>query len=159
MFHTQVGRPGRRRLPLALRGVVVTVASTLVALSVAPVSVQDAAATTTGGDGVSTPWPGGQWQPDPVQYGMTVSSNVPVTMSDGVVLHANIGYPTDPATGLRAPGTFPVLLTQNPYVGPTEQPDPFYVDRGYIFASVEVRGTLDSQAPNNAPLVNDLFGA
>jgi predicted acyl esterase len=89
---------------------------------------------------------------------MTVVPDVPLTMSDGVVLHANIGYPTDPGTGQRASGTFPVLLTQNPYVGPSQQPDPFFVDRGYIFASVEVRGTLDSQAPNNAPLLNDLFG-
>jgi len=145
---------------LAFRLVVVTVASTLVAVCVAPAGMQEAGAAPTPGGGVtSTAWPGGQWQPDPAQYGMTVRSNVPLTMSDGVVLFANIGYPTDPLTGRRAPGTFPVLLTQNPYVGPTEQPDPFYVERGYIFASVEVRGTLDSQAPNNAPLLNDLFSA
>ena len=56
-------------------------------------------------------------------------------MADGVILFANIGYPTDPATGQRAAGQFPVLLTQNPYLGPTQQPDPFFVDRGYIFAS------------------------
>jgi predicted acyl esterase len=108
-------------------------------------------------DAASTPWPGGVWQPDPASYGMTVVSGVPVTMSDGVTLFANIGYPTDPATGKRAAGTFPVLLTQNPYAGPTEDPDPFFVDRGYIFVSVDVRGTLDSEAPGNAPLSNGLF--
>jgi uncharacterized protein len=89
---------------------------------------------------------------------MSVVSEVPITMNDGVILYANVGYPTDPATGQRAPGRFPVLLTQNPYAGPSEQPDPFYVDRGYIFVSVDVRGTLDSQAPNGGPLVNELFG-
>ncbi len=78
-------------------------------------------------------------------------------MDDGVILFANIGYPTDPATGQRAAGRFPVLLTQNPYVGPTQQPDPFFVTRGYIFASVTVRGTLNSEAPGGGPLVNDMF--
>ena len=158
MLHNEVGRPNLWRLPLAW--VAVAVAATLVAVSAAPVSVQEAvAAPAPGGEFTSTLWPGGQWQPDAVQYGMTVKSAVPLTMSDGVVLFANIGYPTDPVTRHRAPGPFPVLLTQNPYVGASEQPDPFYVDRGYIFVSVEVRGTLDSEAPNNAPLLNDLFGA
>ena len=105
----------------------------------------------------ATPWPGGIWQPDPVTYGMTVVSGVPITMDDGVILFANIGYPTDPATGQRAAGKFPVLLTQNPYVGPTQQPDPFFVTRGYIFASVTVRGTLNSEAPGGGPLINDMF--
>jgi predicted acyl esterase len=88
---------------------------------------------------------------------MTVVSNVPVTMDDGVTLFANVGYPTDMATGQRAAGNFPVILTQNPYVGPTQQADPFFVTRGYIFASVTVRGTLNSEAPGGGPLVNDMF--
>ena len=50
-----------------------------------------------------------------------------------------------------------MLLTQNPYAGPTEDPDPFFVNRGYIFVSVTVRGTLDSEAPGGGPLVNDMF--
>ena len=106
-----------------------------------------------------TPWPGGIWQPDVASYGMTVVQNVPVTMSDGVVLFANIGYPSDPTTGVRAPGQFPVLLTQNPYIFET-QPDPFYVDRGYIFVSVTVRGTNNSElsaSDPTGPLTNDLF--
>ena len=37
---------------------------------------------------VSTPWPGGRWQPDAAQYGMTVVKNVPVKMDDGVTLFA-----------------------------------------------------------------------
>jgi hypothetical protein len=38
-----------------------------------------------------TPWPGGIWQPEAATYGMTVVSNVPVTMDDGVILFATIG--------------------------------------------------------------------
>nr|WP_285899771.1 CocE/NonD family hydrolase [Frankia sp. R82] len=34
----------------------------------------------------------------------------------------------------------------------------FFVSRGYIFVSVDVRGTNRSQAPNDGPLVNPLFG-
>ena len=71
---------------------------------------------------------------------MTVEANVPITMDDGVVLNANIGFPTNPATGERASGRFPVLLTQDPYTFET-QPDPYYVDRGYIFVTAETRGT------------------
>lgn len=77
----------------------------------------------------TTPWPGGTWQPDPAKYGMTVVQNVPLRMSDGVTLIANIGYPTDPSTGTRATGTFPVLLTQDPYPA-EDQPNSFYVSRG-----------------------------
>jgi uncharacterized protein len=88
---------------------------------------------------------------------MTVVSDVPITMDDGVTLFANIGYPTNIGTEQRAAGKFPVLLTQNPYLGPTQQPDPFFVTRGYIFASVTVRGTLNSEAPGGGPLVNDMF--
>jgi len=44
-----------------------------------------------------------------------LDSQLAVTMSDGVELKADVSYPTDPATGERAPGPFPVLLTQSPY--------------------------------------------
>jgi predicted acyl esterase len=91
---------------------------------------------------------------------MTVVPNVPITMDDKVILFATIGYPTDLATGQRAAGNFPVLLAQNPYLGPKQQPaqpDAFFVTRGYIFALVTVRGTLNSKAPGGAPLINDMF--
>jgi uncharacterized protein len=106
----------------------------LVAVVSGPAQAQGQSASTP------TPWPGGVWQPDAPIYAMTVDANVPVTMDDGVVLTANIGYPTDPATGQRAQGKFPVLLTQDPYTFET-QPDPYYVDRGYIFVTAETRGT------------------
>ena len=100
-------------------------------------------------------WPGGKWRPYPAAYGATVVANVPVVMSDGVTLIADIEYPADPHTGERAPGRFPVLLTQNPYggenvvgavtgeaAGPTTNPGhDYFVTRGYIFVTVCVRGT------------------
>jgi predicted acyl esterase len=95
------------------------------------------------------------WTPRPATYGHVTVPNVPVAMDDGVELVGDVIYPTDPATGARAPGTFPVLLTQNPYtchtsegnigagsaLGPSTSGTTYFVDRGYIFASVCVRGT------------------
>ena len=105
----------------------------------------------------STPWPGGTWQPDAAKYGMAVEANVAVPMDDGATLVANIGYPTDPATGARAAGTFPVLLTQAPYVS-SQQPTAFFVNRGYIHAVVQVRGTGDTTGPGGALVASDMFG-
>ena len=57
----------------------------------------------------------GAWQPGPTRYEVGKQSNVPVTMSDGTVLRANIHYPTDPSTGQAAKGPFPVIMVQTPY--------------------------------------------
>jgi len=105
----------------------------------------------------TTPWPGGHWQPDPVTYGMTVVQNIPLKMSDGVTLIANVGYPADLSTGTRAAGTFPVLLTQDPYPA-EDQPNSFYVTRGYINAVVEVRGTIDTYGPGGREVESPFFG-
>lgn len=104
-----------------------------------------------------TSWPGGTWQPDPATYTMTVDSDIPIRMNDGAVLIANVGYPANPTTGTRAAGTFPVLLTQDPYVA-GDQPQSFYVSRGYINAVVQVRGTVDTHGPDGKELVSDMFG-
>lgn len=105
----------------------------------------------------TTPWPGGTWQPDPAKYAMAVVQSVPLKMNDGVTLIANVGYPADSSTGTRVAGTFPVLLTQDPY--PSEdQPNPFYVTRGYINAVVEVRGTIDTYGPGGKQVVSSNFG-
>src|SRR5690349_19017103 len=53
------------------------------------------------------------WSPEPAGYGVVEQQNVPVTMSDGTVLRANIYSPA--VDGVAAPGPFPVLLTQTPY--------------------------------------------
>jgi len=94
----------------------------------------------------SSTWPGsGPWQPEPASYGVSQPVDIAVRMDDGVMISTEV-VPTNPATGARAPGTFPVLLTQNPY-GNT--PDPtaagdFFVQRGYIYVASDVRGTGSS---------------
>ncbi|MCK9898237.1 CocE/NonD family hydrolase [Frankia sp. AgB32] len=142
--HALRGRHGR------VRGLAAAVVATLVASVFAVVGITSPAR-------AGTVWPGGTWAPDPETYGITVVKDVPVTMDDGVVLPADIGYPTDRLTGKRAAGTFPVIVQQNPYVFGGD-PDSFFVSRGYIFVSVDVRGTNRSQAPDGGPLVNPLFG-
>ena len=47
-----------------------------------------------------TLYPGGVWEPGPARYGSTIVDDVAVTMDDGVVLRANVAYPTDPCSGL-----------------------------------------------------------
>ena len=86
----------------------------------------------------------GSWQPEPASYGVSAPVDIPVRMDDGVVITAEVVFPTDPATGVRAAGTFPVLLTQNPYG--TARSDPtavgdYFVQRGYIYVASAVRGT------------------
>jgi predicted acyl esterase len=90
------------------------------------------------------------WSPGPAKYGDTTVSDVSIPMDDGVNLVGDVMYPTDLSTGVRSNAKFPVLLTQNPYVCSTSQGNEgeesniggmnYYVDRGYIFASVCVRG-------------------
>ena len=89
------------------------------------------------------------WTPGPAIYGVGVRHNVAVPMSDGVLLRADIHYPTVPETGLPATGPFPVLLSMTPYgkkaPPPAAQiggaPSPYVIRRGYIEVMVDVRGT------------------
>jgi len=83
------------------------------------------------------------WKPDAAKYGDVVVQNVHIRMSDGVDLVGDVEYPADKSTGNASTGHFPVLLTQNPYVCqvPASGSNTYYVDRGYIFATVCVRGT------------------
>ncbi len=60
--------------------------------------------------------------PRPAQFGAGVHHNVAVPMSDGVVLRADIHYPTVPETGRPAAGPFPVLLSMTPYGKKAPQP-------------------------------------
>jgi uncharacterized protein len=83
----------------------------------------------------------GNWQPGPALYGAQVVNNIPVVMSDGVVLRASIAYPTDPATGVRAAGRFPVILEQTPY---GEAPNTYFTEYGYLSITVQARGTDSS---------------
>jgi len=84
------------------------------------------------------------WQPGPAAYGVSQPEDVSVTMDDGVAIAAQVVYPTDPATGTRASGTFPVLLTQNPYGAGRTPPTAagnYFVQHGYIYVASAVRGT------------------
>jgi hypothetical protein len=63
----------------------------------------------------AAPGTGGAWQPNPPSYGASAPATVSVRMDDGTQISAEVVYPTNPATGARATGRFPVLLTQNPY--------------------------------------------
>jgi predicted acyl esterase len=87
---------------------------------------------------------------------MLIVTDVPIQMSDGVVLRANVGYPAD-AFGRRAEGTFPVLLSQNPYGAAAGNPNPYFVRRGYIYMTMDVRQTTPR---STAPVEPDgqLFG-
>jgi putative CocE/NonD family hydrolase len=96
-----------------------------------------------------SPAPFSPWTPGPAVYGHGVRHNVEVPMSDGVVLRADIHYPTDPDTGQPATGPFPVLLSVTPYGKKAPPPaaqigggaTPYLIKRGYIEAMVDVRGT------------------
>src|SRR5690625_2668549 len=90
-----------------------------------------------------------QWTPGPPRYGVGVRHNVAVPMSDGVVLRAEVHYPTDPVSGAAAPGPFPVLVCVTPYGKKAPPPaaqlgggaSPYLITRGYIEVLVDVRGT------------------
>jgi putative CocE/NonD family hydrolase len=85
----------------------------------------------------------------PAQYGVGIRHNVSVPMSDGVVLRADVHYPTEQATGRPATGPFPVLLSMTPYGKKAPPPaaqigggaTPYLIRRGYIEVMVDVRGT------------------
>ena len=94
--------------------------------------------------GGAMPASGAPWTPDPAVFGVAEKHNVPVAMSDGVVLRVDVYTPTNPSTGLVAPGPFPALLTQTPYGKGTEGADTYFVQRGYIEVVADVRGTGDS---------------
>jgi predicted acyl esterase len=84
-----------------------------------------------------------RWAPGPERYGHTLVSNIHITMSDGVDLVGDVTYPTDKATGQTSKGRFPVLLEQNPYECqvPSTSDNSYFVGRGYIWATVCIRGT------------------
>ena len=84
------------------------------------------------------------WKPRPATYGVAVTKDVPITMSDGTVLSANVFRPAR-ADGTPAPGRFPTLLVQTPYNKDSQDPHSDYlVQRGYVDVVVDVRGAGSS---------------
>ena len=77
----------------------------------------------------------------PETNGMVVDKDVPVTMSDGTILSADVYRPDKP-------GRYPVLLTQTPYNKSSAafpSGNEYLVRRGYAHVVVDVRGTGGSQ--------------
>src|SRR4051794_26607819 len=88
-------------------------------------------------------------------YGVVEQKNLPIVMSDGTTLRANVFSPADPATGKAAAGRFPVVLTETAYgkdaggsassfTGLLGDPG-YFAKRGYIGVLVDVRGTGASE--------------
>lgn len=77
-------------------------------------------------------------------YGVRVQDNVPIRMSDGATLIADVRRPTGGAPGQR----FPVILTMTPYnkyVSETlTDPEQEFVKAGYIHVVVDNRGSSSS---------------
>jgi putative CocE/NonD family hydrolase len=87
------------------------------------------------------------WTPRPATYGVVKQTNVPITMSDGVRLYADVVRPAL-QDGSPAPGRFPVVLTQTPYNKSAPQlnfENDYLVERGYVQVIVDVRGTGSSE--------------
>ena len=93
-----------------------------------------------------TPYPGGRWTVPAATYATVIQNDLQIEMSDGAVLVGDVTYPAELGTRKRAAGKFPVILTLNPYgslaFGP--QYGEIFVTHGYIFATVDVRGTSRS---------------
>ena len=87
------------------------------------------------------------WRPRPATYGVHVTEDVPVTMSDGTVLRVNVYRPAT-ADGTPVDRRFPVVLTQTPYNKSAPRlgfRNDFLVQRGYVQVVADVRGTGSSQ--------------
>ena len=76
----------------------------------------------------------------PETNGLVQDNDVPITMSDGVILSADVYRPDKP-------GRYPVLITQTPYnkEGALATVNEYLVRRGYAHVVVDVRGTGGSQ--------------
>jgi putative CocE/NonD family hydrolase len=142
----------RRQLAAGSLVLLVAAGAPVLALLPAPAGAErDSAADLAGVLGASAA-AGSHWTPEPARYGVGSTMDQPVRMADGTVLRADVYFPTD-ASGRRAPGPFPVVLTQTPYgkqlAGATgissTGPFRYLVQRGYIDVVADVRGTGDSQ--------------
>src|SRR5947209_1172810 len=77
-------------------------------------------------------------------HAVFVDKDVPITMSDGAVLDADIHYPAHD-DGSKVDGKFPALLVQTPYNKNQQNPaDDYLVKRGYVDVVVDIRGTGSS---------------
>ena len=94
------------------------------------------------------------WEPRAAEYEVLKETNVPIAMSDGVTLYADVLRPAK--DGAPVPGRFPVVLTQTPYNKQAPQlnfQNDYLVQRGYVQVIADVRGTGSSEG------MWDSFGA
>src|SRR5437588_11962303 len=87
------------------------------------------------------------WSPPAaIATAVAKTTNVPVTMSDGIVLYTDVIQPAD-SSGKALPGRYPVLLTQTPYNknGALSFEDDYLVEHGYVQVIADVRGTGSSE--------------
>jgi putative CocE/NonD family hydrolase len=105
--------------------------------------------------------PGSRWKPEKAIYGTGSTDDIALAGAGGTTIRVNEIYPTT-ASGAKAPGKFPVLLTMTPYgkgqggsssPGSAQAPsagaatggaNDYLVERGYIDVVMDVRGTGDS---------------
>jgi len=87
------------------------------------------------------------WRPADPTFAIGTTTDIPVRMDDGTVLRADEYFPTDPATGAKAPGRFPVLLMQSPYgkARALQKLGDYFVRRGYVLIIADLRGFGGSQ--------------
>jgi len=87
------------------------------------------------------------WKPEPASYGVASLTNVPIRMSDGTVLRADVDVPVPPGHSQPVRGMrFPTLVSQTAYYkdGPISKIPAYLVQRGYAFVLADVRGTGSS---------------
>jgi uncharacterized protein len=140
-----------------LVGLALVVASLTIAIAASAGASGASKSGTARASNAQSPWPGDGWRPAAPAYGMAAEKDVPIHMDDGTILYANIGYPSDPKTGERATGPFPILLSQNPYSNDSTRPIEFFVSRGYIHAVADVRGAQRSSSADGGQVAWQFF--
>ena len=129
------------------RLVITTIASVLA--GGLPLGLMGAPSSAAPPAGVARPGTGAPsgWTERPATYGVHVTEDVKVTMSDGAVLRVNVYRPAN-ADGTAVPRRFPVVLTQTPYNKSAPQlgfRNDYLVEHGYVQVVADVRGTGSSQ--------------
>jgi uncharacterized protein len=88
------------------------------------------------------------WKPPPaIASAVVKTTNIPVRMSDGIVLYADVVRPAA-TNGQALNRRLPVLLTQTPYNKNTPSlnfEDDYLVEHGYVQVIADVRGTGSSE--------------
>lgn len=80
----------------------------------------------------------------PAEYNVVTEKDVKITMTDGVILVADIHRPVPKDPNSRET-KFPVIITQTPYNKNSLGAKSYFVERGYVHLVVDVRGTGGSQ--------------